>query len=415
MNKIIFLICCLPLGVWGQISPWSFGLEKGYATIQGEVRPAAGIGLGAHISRHLGTATQLRLAIGTGSMSGQDLTSSTNWLNHPVWNGTQDLLVDYRTGFTDEIYANFQTMYQEASLQAIFSPTRLLVHEPAVDFFVVGGVGGMRYQTRIDASGEVGVYFFDLVDPAAIEQDRFTTLGLLMDGKPETTNQDNSVFTPLYRIGAGMSWEAREQVTISLTYRYAFSGTDNLDSYQYDANNAIEGVNDKMHLVSLGITFRPGKRVIRREQIEVAPMESLDEPIEEIEMPVIEELPHEVVLTEEEAEIVNRAFENTEFETNEAIIRDESFPSLNELADLLLEHPDWRLQITGHTDNMGEPDFNMQLSKTRAEAVRDYLAEKGISISRFDVSWFGETRPIATNNTRVGRQKNRRVEMVIVE
>jgi len=81
---------------------------------------------------------------------------------------------------------------------------------------------------------------------------------------------------------------------------------------------------------------------------------------------------------------------------------------------VLVKKPEWRLQIAGHTDAIGNDQNNLVLSKKRAEAVRDFMVEKGIDASRLSVLYFGETNPIATNDTPEGRQKNRRVEMTII-
>lgn len=120
------------------------------------------------------------------------------------------------------------------------------------------------------------------------------------------------------------------------------------------------------------------------------------------------------IIKTEEAAILKTAFENLEFETGKAVIRAGSFASLDELAKLLNDKPDWKLHIKGHTDNVGNDDSNMRLSKDRAESTAKYLQGKGIAPSRFIVEWFGETQPIADNSTAEGRQKNRRVEMEVV-
>jgi outer membrane protein OmpA-like peptidoglycan-associated protein len=122
-----------------------------------------------------------------------------------------------------------------------------------------------------------------------------------------------------------------------------------------------------------------------------------------------------VVLTKEEQEIIKKAFDNLEFESGKDIIRASSFAALNELAALLVKHPEWALKISGHTDNVGKPAANMNLSKKRAEAVKKYLVSKGVSAERLKTEWFGQTRPIAPNTTPEGRQKNRRVEMLIID
>ncbi len=119
-------------------------------------------------------------------------------------------------------------------------------------------------------------------------------------------------------------------------------------------------------------------------------------------------------IKEEEQEIINTAFENLEFETAKAIIKDVSYESLEKLAELLIQKPDWRIKVAGHTDSQGAAQNNLILSKKRAEAVKEFLMSRGVTEDRIIVQYFGETQPIADNDTPEGRQKNRRVEMEII-
>lgn len=116
----------------------------------------------------------------------------------------------------------------------------------------------------------------------------------------------------------------------------------------------------------------------------------------------------------EEQEILRTAFENLEFETGKAIIKASSFDELNELAKLLIRKPEWTLLISGHTDNVGKPASNLVLSKNRAMAVQKYLNTQGVDLKSLKPEWFGQTRPVASNKSPEGRQRNRRVEMTIV-
>jgi outer membrane protein OmpA-like peptidoglycan-associated protein len=111
--------------------------------------------------------------------------------------------------------------------------------------------------------------------------------------------------------------------------------------------------------------------------------------------------------------ILKTAFNDLEFETNKDVILSSSFQSLDELATVLIEKSDWKLEISGHTDNVGDAKKNMELSRKRAEAVKKFMIEKGVESTRLSVFYFGKTKPIASNNTIEGRQKNRRVEMKI--
>ena len=119
-------------------------------------------------------------------------------------------------------------------------------------------------------------------------------------------------------------------------------------------------------------------------------------------------------ILEEEQEILNTAFENLEFKSGKDIILLESYASLEDLGKLLVKKAEWKLLIGGHTDDVGKETTNMVLSKKRSLAVKAFLVERGIDESRFVVEWYGELKPIATNDTEEGRQKNRRVEMTIL-
>jgi type IX secretion system PorP/SprF family membrane protein len=120
------------------------------------------------------------------------------------------------------------------------------------------------------------------------------------------------------------------------------------------------------------------------------------------------------IIEKKDQEVIDMAVKNLEFETSKDIIEESSKPSLNTLADKLKQKGEWNLLLSGHTDNVGDDDANMILSKNRAEAVKNYFISKGIAENRIKVNYFGETKPIADNSTPEGRQKNRRVEFVIV-
>ncbi len=119
-------------------------------------------------------------------------------------------------------------------------------------------------------------------------------------------------------------------------------------------------------------------------------------------------------IAKEEQEVIQAAFDNLEFATGKAIIRTTSYPSLDGLAELLKKKKDYKLLIEGHTDNVGNRQSNVTLSKNRAEAVRTYLMKKGVAGSRLLTKWYGPDKPIDSNDTEEGRQRNRRVEMTIV-
>jgi len=106
-------------------------------------------------------------------------------------------------------------------------------------------------------------------------------------------------------------------------------------------------------------------------------------------------------------------FTNLLFATNSANIDPTSLDDLDELVNIMSEDEDLRLSIEGHTDSRGDNAYNLELSTLRAQAVKQYLVNAGISSDRVSAVGYGETRPLASNNTAQGRLKNRRVELNI--
>jgi outer membrane protein OmpA-like peptidoglycan-associated protein len=109
------------------------------------------------------------------------------------------------------------------------------------------------------------------------------------------------------------------------------------------------------------------------------------------------------------------ALSGVNFETNKATLKPMAREKLSKLSGVLLGFPgDYKLEIEGHTDSTGTDAYNQQLSQARAESVRNFLVEQGIPNERIpSTQGFGRTRPIAPNDTRTNREKNRRVDIVI--
>lgn len=102
------------------------------------------------------------------------------------------------------------------------------------------------------------------------------------------------------------------------------------------------------------------------------------------------------------------------FDTNKSDVKGTSATTLDKLAGIFKEYPKSIILVEGHTDSAGPEEYNMNLSKQRAESVTNYLVSKGISAGRFTTKWYGEAQPRATNETSEGKAKNRRVELAIV-
>jgi outer membrane protein OmpA-like peptidoglycan-associated protein len=111
--------------------------------------------------------------------------------------------------------------------------------------------------------------------------------------------------------------------------------------------------------------------------------------------------------------LFKKALQGIQFETGKADIKPFSFPLLNQIANILILNPTYLIEIQGHTDNVGKPEMNLNLSDRRAESVRQYLISKGIDEKRMTSHGYGDTKPVATNKTSKGRALNRRVEFVV--
>ena len=102
------------------------------------------------------------------------------------------------------------------------------------------------------------------------------------------------------------------------------------------------------------------------------------------------------------------------FDFDSAVIKPGAEDEIARIAAVLIKYPQTNISIEGHTDSKGAEEYNMDLSKSRAEAVKASLIGRGLSSSRLQTIGFGESKPVATNDTEAGRQQNRRVRIVIV-
>jgi len=101
------------------------------------------------------------------------------------------------------------------------------------------------------------------------------------------------------------------------------------------------------------------------------------------------------------------------FDTGSYTLKPGAREKLAKISGIVLAHPGLNLQIEGHTDSVGTDEFNQQLSERRADSVRDFLAQQGVPGSAISARGFGKTQPVAGNDTAEGRQRNRRVELVV--
>jgi outer membrane protein OmpA-like peptidoglycan-associated protein len=101
------------------------------------------------------------------------------------------------------------------------------------------------------------------------------------------------------------------------------------------------------------------------------------------------------------------------FDTGKSTLRPGAREKLAKVSGVILGHPGLRLEVEGHTDSVGGDEYNQRLSEQRAAAVRDYLVHENLPAASITVKGFGKTQPVVSNDTAAGRQRNRRVELVV--
>jgi OmpA-OmpF porin, OOP family len=157
---------------------------------------------------------------------------------------------------------------------------------------------------------------------------------------------------------------------------------------------------------NLKIDFRIGKSWMLRSSayyyIDDVTVEAYDPDVELPDLLTIEDK-----IVPEEVYILN----NIQFEFNSYKLLPSSFPELDELVKILKKNPSWTIELSGHTDDVGSESYNLQLSRSRAKSVGDYLTANGIDKPRVTTQGFGKDKPMVPATNEEARQKNRRVEL----
>lgn len=213
------------------------------------------------------------------------------------------------------------------------------------------------------------------------------------------------------RLGEGTSL-----ASANFSIRFKFGGaknTRNMALVDYEPKVAIPDVSSDVHQKQFAEMTAILERQIANQNAEIQKLksqvketqDSLKSHVDKTKEPV------KYVPTKEEDEIIKTAFSQLEFESGKDLIKQSSYASLDGLAMLLKQHPEWSVVLKGYTDSSGNAAKNLQLSKDRANAVKTYLVNKGAAASHIQTFGYGSADPIATNSTAAGRAQNRRVEV----
>lgn len=235
-------------------------------------------------------------------------------------------------------------------------------------------------------------------------------------------------------VGAGvkipilLSSGKRMQFSLEANYQHGFTDTYSdmekdgeaiaVNRFWYD----IRG-NRKLHGVEITASLSIPLSVFRRTpKPKVIEPVYIPQPVVVEEKPKVEEKP--CYTLEEIMELLGNgesitgkticAIDIINFEFDKSTIKEESYPYLDKIVRLMKNTP-IHVVVCGHTDNVGDPAYNMELSKKRAESVYNYLINAGVEKSHLSYEYYGMTRPISTNDTPEGRLINRRVEFEITE
>lgn len=101
------------------------------------------------------------------------------------------------------------------------------------------------------------------------------------------------------------------------------------------------------------------------------------------------------------------------FDTDSTVVKPGLYKELDRIAGVIVQYPQTLIRIEGHTDNTGSETYNQELSERRASNVRNLLVQRGVPYARVEIIGYGESLPVATNDTPAGRQMNRRVELKV--
>lgn len=420
-----------PFSGGGQLRTWSVGVNGGLLTPftifgsnnrQDFSHPQEAIGYGAYIKKQILPSFGLQADFLRGKVKGT--TSQPDNLGVAP-------------------YTNYETNINwSASLSANITLANInWRHEkPFIQPYLTLGAGTMNYTPKIT-----------------------NTAGQTSNYKTTGNGSINEVFIP---VGLGLKFDLAPGINLDLGYQVNFVNSDNFDGYKYGTSN------DRFSYAHIGLEFALGsskkpqmathnpvasmrteylweneqtKTALQREiDAEKAKNDQLRNDLNTTNanlaklttdsdgdgvVDVNDKCPNTpagtkvdgsgcplakpvIYVTEEDKKVVKDAIKNLEFDLGKSTIRDHSLPSLDRVAQLLVDK-NFSLKLAGHTDNTGSSELNMRLSKDRAEAIKAYLVSKGANASRIEATGYGQTQPIATNKTAAGRQANRRVEFTL--
>jgi len=207
-------------------------------------------------------------------------------------------------------------------------------------------------------------------------------------------------------LGVGLNVKMNKRWAVSLMSTYNFNNVD-----KYDNLSDIKRNNDKYLHTSIGVVYHFGK-----EQEKDSDRDGVADDKDKClgtERGVKADKDGCAIIAPTTLVKVREIASKIYFETNSDILKEASKKELDGLVEILKLNAQIKIDIEGHTDNVGAADYNMELSQKRASAVRQYLIEKGLAPDRIIAKGYGQSKPVVSNDTIEGKAQNRRVELIL--
>ena len=320
-----------------------------------------------------------------------------------------DVIIEGGVQSSKSVSTEAGILYRFKALEVSFAATQLIETRSKFNYANLDGYGLKRHYIAYAGYGIV------------LNKSLSLTPSVLYKGIPKShqfdinadINYNDFIYGGLgYRTGVGLI--ARIGVNIRKMF---FVG------YAYEAPmQNIARYGSGSHEIALGLRLCKKDKQLPEDLTDVSPDNQIIDTVRVIERVtdtlVVEKI-DTVYIEKPTNSDVKRAMvnasDNLEFENDKAIILKKSYGDLESLINILLVRDELKITLEGHTDNNGTEEYNMRLSENRVKAVKDFIVANGIDASRIKTSFFGESKPIADNNTEEGQAKNRRVEMKIIE
>ncbi len=214
-----------------------------------------------------------------------------------------------------------------------------------------------------------------------------------------------------YRTGVGLIGRVGINIQDLFFIGYAYEAPmRNIASYSSGSHEVIIGLklcrNKKSVEVEDIVAVVPKSDTIVRIEYKIDTLV-----VDRVDTVYMDAAQNRIVSNEEADRVLDLAAKTLEFENDKSIILKKSHGELESLTNIMLMRTDLKIRLEGHTDNNGSEEYNMELSKNRVQAVKDFLVANGVDPARIDLQWYGESKPISENTTEEGKARNRRVLM----